>query len=831
MKNLNNRQFSKKIVIAILIVMSFNFISPNISNADNFGGKLFKPISQLLCGISDVIISFLQEIFIGDGTIKYGGIDEIETDSYFIRYSPGLIFAGQIPGLDVNFISPNFQGADAFRAERTTGEWKQIKNEDRINNKYSFDELSYYGMSSNVIKETSQTDTEWWNFIPEKDHTICMWEYEGTSYTAIKSDAGVGDADFNVGELFGSILSAGLWQWVAIGYALNDDIEKVTGGEWSLYEFDETIKQGSIIESSAKILQPTVATWYKALRAIALVGLLSVLVYIGIRILISSTGQEKAKYKKMIADWVAAICILFILQYIMVFILEITEKITEILNSKVIGQDGKDILMSNLRNKIGDAEVAKFSQVFAQTVMYLVLVIHTVMFSVQYLKRLVYMAFFTLIAPLIALTYPLDKVKDGQAQAFTTWIREYTFNALLQPMHLLLYYIFVSSASELVDSNPLYAIVAIGFLLPAEKFFRKMFGFDKASSASPLGAAAGGALIMNAVNKMGQTAGKAAAGKGEGQSGGSSVRTASRGQGVTVGSGGGSSSGSGGGGTPSGSGDGGTPPGSGGGGTPPGSGGGAASETAETAAAVAAGVPGLFGPDDGRGAQTWGPTMAGAIGSNRGIRNGVSAVGRKYINRNTAKKAGRMARKGLVGLAGAATLGTVGLAAGVATGDFGKGVQYAAAGAGAGYMGANNLVDKGLAGEKNLRETFKEGAIGQQEYNNLQSDRDFYQSNEFRQMLNDHELRQGERGRSRNIRNDVQRYRDSGITDTAKISTAMKAGLTPQEGAYAIKLAEMIGRSGWNNPSTRRDFESRYRSSIPTGGRADAIWNSIEDLL
>ena len=55
-----------------------------------------------------------------------------------------------------------------------------------------------------------------------------------------------------------------------------------------------------VLKSSAEELQKNISKWYKALRLFALVGLLSVLVYVGIRIIISSTGQEKAKYKKMI---------------------------------------------------------------------------------------------------------------------------------------------------------------------------------------------------------------------------------------------------------------------------------------------------------------------------------------------------------------------------------------------------------------------------------------------------------------------------------------------------------------------------------------------------
>ena len=38
------------------------------------------------------------------------------------------------------------------------------------------------------------------------------------------------------------------------------------------------------------------------------------------------------------------------------------------------------------------------------------------------------MAFLTLIAPLVALTYPIDKMNDGQAQAFNRWMKEYIFN-------------------------------------------------------------------------------------------------------------------------------------------------------------------------------------------------------------------------------------------------------------------------------------------------------------------------------------------------------------------------------------------------------------------
>lgn len=76
-------------------------------------------------------------------------------------------------------------------------------------------------------------------------------------------------------------------------------------------------------------------------------------------------------------------------------------------------------------------------------------------------------------------------------------------NVILQPVHLLLYMSLVGAASDLVSRNPIYALVAIGFLIPAEKFIKRMFGLDKASSTSDFGSFAKNALAYEGLKKMG----------------------------------------------------------------------------------------------------------------------------------------------------------------------------------------------------------------------------------------------------------------------------------------------------------------------------------------
>lgn len=225
------------------------------------------------------------------------------------------------------------------------------------------------------------------------------------------------------------------------------------------------------------------------------------LVYIGIRIIISTTAQDKSKYKGMLMDWVTAIFILFVLHYLMYIIMYITKKITDIFTVSDIMADGTDKFITNIRNMATGNNNDSYFTYFGYVIMYIALTVLTVVFTFQYIKRLIFIAFLTMIAPLIALTYPLDKIKDGHAQAFSMWIREYVFNCLLQPVHLLLYTIFIGSATQLVNINPVYAIIMLAFFTPAEKFIRKMFGFEKANTIGQIGSATGGAMLMNIINK------------------------------------------------------------------------------------------------------------------------------------------------------------------------------------------------------------------------------------------------------------------------------------------------------------------------------------------
>jgi len=533
-------------------------------------------------------------------------------------------------------------------------------------------------------------------------------------------------------------------------------------------------------KSVASQLQTTIASWYVGLRNFSLLILLVVLVYVGIRMMLTSLAAEKAKYKQMFLDWLIAMCLIFFLHYIMSFTITMVETLTDALATNVTDinvyvfatDEEKEAAISGGAN-VDNAETAFSTNLtglarfrlqysspmakFMYLIIYTALVIYTLMFTITYLKRVLIMAFLTLIAPMVCMTYPIDKIGDGQAQAFKFWLREYIFNALLQPFHLLLYAIFIGSAFELATKNVIYSLVALGFIFSAEKILRKMFGFEKSGTIGTLGAFAGGALVNTMLNKMGKVSGpetkeieqkeKADKIKALNFRNGSynhsfdTEESGRIGAGISTVTGSENENGNGaspgvivgntqGGGGAIGGGTGGTLP-SGGTGTP---------ENASFAESLrnvqvdqSRFAPGTSSQSlrtqvsNAQGIRGKGATIGRAIG--RGALNGVGAfgngltgiadraaykMGEKLTVKNTAKTLGKGAKfvgKTALRAGLAAGAGAVGLAAGIATGDLDKALQMGFAGAVAGSSAGKTAFNYGEKGAKALWKGAKDNII------------------------------------------------------------------------------------------------------------------------
>ena len=312
-----------------------------------------------------------------------------------------------------------------------------------------------------------------------------------------------------------------------------------------------------------------IAKWYYAIRNIVIILFMILLLYTGIRILITSISEEKAKYKKMLVDWFISFCLVFVIHYIMIFSMNIVDEFTklistinndesveyyEIVDDKVydyvkenlvdpdekpswfsekvsqikstwgangntgeystlyINEEGKKAVRYPVDNFISQARInAQLLDRDSSTetyvsvgwrLIYVMLTILVIRFGWIYLKRVIYIAFLIIIAPVVILTYSIDRFKDGQAQGFNTWIREYLFNLAIQPFHLILYTVFVGTAMSLASKSPIYVLVVLGFMSQAETILRKMFGFQKATTPGVLSGAFGTGVAMSGLQKV-----------------------------------------------------------------------------------------------------------------------------------------------------------------------------------------------------------------------------------------------------------------------------------------------------------------------------------------
>ncbi len=461
MKFFTKKKNSQKIMIVLLMVIVLNFSIPNYSQAvdwNNIAGDLLKELVQLVASFGDIVMGALNHFMLG-------------TDKYMTS---------------------------------------AMLDKDDANLSDSSSWLYYGGNKSEISAKRTVNEEDLDGFIFPDSWKIPNFLYCPENIFANK-----------IAALDVNFVRAHEYTGVQVDESSTDDNKNS----------DESKSEQKAESAASGVIRTTIASWYNAFRNIAVVGLLTVLVYLGIRIVISSTATDKAKYKESLQDWLVALCLVFVIHIIMSGIMMFTDKFTEMIDESVdkpilvtVTGGDKDLqFKTNLTGFVRfKAQNKDFGECTAYTIMYMALVLYTVMFTFTYFKRFLYMAFFTMIAPLVALTYPIDKVKDGKAQAFDMWFREYTMNAIIQPVHLILYSVFIGSAIDLATSNPIYAIVTLAFLTSAEKWVKSMFGLDKAKTPAGLATMAGGALAMKGVGKvMGVLSGKG------GNKGGSSAGTGS----------------------------------------------------------------------------------------------------------------------------------------------------------------------------------------------------------------------------------------------------------------------------------------------------------------
>lgn len=236
------------------------------------------------------------------------------------------------------------------------------------------------------------------------------------------------------------------------------------------------------------IMKRKVAIWYTAVRRLAIVISLCVLIYIGIRMTLSTVASDKATYKQMLMDWICGFILIFLMQYIIAFAVITSEGIVEMLPEQSTNLE--NVLMKGNGAEIGiqgQMQEAKGWNFVTSCVLYWMLVYYQIKFMILYFRRLFSVFLLTIVSPIICAVYPIDKIKDKKAQSFKTWIKEIMVNIYIQPLHAMLYIVFIASATEIAKVAPLFAIVFLAALSRGEKIVKNIFNIRGMTSINSLG--------------------------------------------------------------------------------------------------------------------------------------------------------------------------------------------------------------------------------------------------------------------------------------------------------------------------------------------------------
>ncbi len=280
-------------------------------------------------------------------------------------------------------------------------------------------------------------------------------------------------------------------------------------------------------------IRRNVAGWYYSIRVLCIALALAVLIYIGIRMAISSVADERTKYQKMLKDWLVGFALLFVLHYIIIFVIQLNNGIIDVLDKArqtqetqitqemntisnignitdpVTGAVTDAIQGTDIQSKLlGESFSPFFSKGMGSALLYVMLVAMTLAFLVIYIKRFITLCFLVMIAPIITVTYSIDKAGDGRAQALGKWFKEFVFNILIQPFHCIIYMVFLQNIFAVINNSVgvlqigkiFVAIIMLGFMFKSEDIVKEIFGFETKSLGS---AAVLGATMLKNAQKVG----------------------------------------------------------------------------------------------------------------------------------------------------------------------------------------------------------------------------------------------------------------------------------------------------------------------------------------
>ena len=274
------------------------------------------------------------------------------------------------------------------------------------------------------------------------------------------------------------------------GYSLENTTmyQPATASGMGAYEITQPDESNIVYQ-----LRYNLRRWYVVVRNLSIAILLFVLIFLGIKYAISTTGEKKADIKSMLASWCVAFIIVLFIHIFMYMVFQINDALVGA--CKDIGQniasvelDEQNTQEMNLYDAVRVKSYAfDFKEGIPATVIYIYLIYLLIRFSYIYLKRYITIYVLAIMGSFMGVKYAYEKIMGKKTTSLGKWFKDFSFNVLLQTVHAFIYVIYmgiaIKSASESL-AGFLLCLIILNFMLNADKIIIKIFGLDKASSLS-----------------------------------------------------------------------------------------------------------------------------------------------------------------------------------------------------------------------------------------------------------------------------------------------------------------------------------------------------------
>lgn len=120
--------------------------------------------------------------------------------------------------------------------------------------------------------------------------------------------------------------------------------------------------------------------------------------------------------------------------------------------------------------------------------MYVFLVYYMIKLLLFYFKRILVVDVLSILGPILGIMYAIEKVK-GKSKSLTVWMKEFSFNILIQSIHVIIYCLFMNIIYSFMKTTSIgklvpYAIIMVlilNLMLRSEKIIKKIFGLKSST--------------------------------------------------------------------------------------------------------------------------------------------------------------------------------------------------------------------------------------------------------------------------------------------------------------------------------------------------------------